>query len=236
VTQLGPRRGRTLATVAVLVAAVVVVGILALVPTSDSQESDGAARDLAVTVYNDNLGLVKDRRTVTLGRGGSEIVFTGVAAQLDPTSVHIRPVGNGSLEVASQDYRNDLASTDRLLQRYLDRRVEVHMKGSDVRRGTLVSFDATSLIVRVSAGALSVLNRAEMQEIALSDDVAALASGPTLIWKVRSSARGPQPVEVSYLTGGLTWHAEYVAIQDEPGTSLDIQGWATVENASGDTY
>jgi len=232
-------RARKAVVTAMILLGVATAGILTRVPAGVSQGADGSTgshRDLAVTIYNDNLGLVKDRRTVTLSRGGSEIAFTGVAAQLDPTSVHIRPVGNGSLDVEWQDYRNDLASTDRLLQRYLDRRVEVRMKGTDVRRGTLVSFDAASLVVRAPEGALSVLTRTEAQEITLAPDSGQPAAGPTLVWRVRSSAAGPQPVEVSYLTGGLTWHAEYVAIQDEPGSSLEIQGWATVENSSGETY
>jgi len=223
---------------AVALMAVVAASLLAApAPHAVSQERNGSTRgrDLAVTVYNDNLGLVKDRRTVDFPRGGSDIVFTGVAAQLDPTSVHIRPVGKANFEVISQDYRNDLASPDRLLQRHLDRRVEVRMKGSDVRRGTLVSFDGGTLVLR-SDGGLAVLNRAEVQEITLAADPGALATGPTLIWRVRSAPSGPQPVEVSYLTGGLTWHAEYVAIQEEPASTLEIQGWATVENSSGETY
>lgn len=218
-----------------------VVGLLARVPAGASQEPDGGARggaggrDLSVTVYNDNLGLVKDRRTVSLARGNSEFTFTGVAAQLDPTSVHIRATGNGSIDVASQEYRNDFASTDRLLQRYLNRPVEVRMKGSDVRRGTLVSFDPASLVLQASGGGLSVLSRTEAQEVALASggDVAA---GPTLVWRVGSSSGRSVPVEVSYLTAGLTWHAEYVAVQDEGGGSMDLQGWATVENTSGETY
>ena len=203
-----------------------------------SGEGGGADRnrDLSVTVYNENLGLVKDRRTVTLARGSSEIVFTGVAAQLDPTSVHIRPVGNTPLEVAWQDYRNDFATTDRLLQRYVDQRVEVRMKGGDPRRGALASFDGAFLVLRGPDGALSMLTRAEVQEVALASLPGVPTGGPTLVWRIRSAPGGAVPVEVSYLTGGLTWHAEYVAIQDEAGTSLEIQGWATVENTSGETY
>jgi hypothetical protein len=204
-------------------------------PRALSQEGGSRNRDVAVTVYNENLGLVKDRRTVTISRG-SEIVFTGVSAQLDPTSVHIRPVGNTPLEIAWQDYRNDFASTDRLLQRYLDRRVEVRMKSGEPRRGTLASFDGAFLVLRASDGALSMLNRAELQEIALASDPGLSTAGPTLTWRVRSAPSASVPVEVSYLTGGLTWHAEYVAIQDEAGSSLEIQGWATVENSSGETY
>jgi hypothetical protein len=150
--------------------------------------------------------------------------------------VHIRATGDGSIEVASQEYRNDFASTDRLLQRYLDRPVEVRMKGSDIRRGTLVSFDASSLVLQASGGALSVLSRTEAQEVALASTKGGAASGPTLVWRVNSSSGRSVPVEVSYLTGGLTWHAEYVAVQDEGGSSMDLQGWATVENSSGETY
>jgi hypothetical protein len=110
------------------------------------------------------------------------------------------------------------------------------MKGSDVRRGTLVSFDASSLVLQASGGALSVLSRTEAQEVALASTKGGAASGPTLVWRVNSSSGRSVPVEVSYLTGGLTWHAEYVAVQDEGGSSMDLQGWATVENSSGETY
>lgn len=211
-----------------------------ILATPDMDESDGRAldaeRDLAVTVYNDNLGLVKDRRTVAVPRGGGEIQFTHVAGQLDPTSVHLRALGRSSLDVASQDYRNDLASTDRLLQRYTSHSVEVRMKGGDVRRGTLLSFDAGSLVLRVAGGGMSVLARSEAQEVALASADNDVAAGPTLVWRVGSSSDRSVPVEVSYLTSGLTWHAEYVAVQDEAGSSLDLQGWATVENTSGESY
>lgn len=232
---------------ALAAAAVLVAGLVGLwggVPSGVTQGFDGngrstggtEGRDLAVTVYNDNLGLVKDRRTLSMPRGGGEVEVTGVAAQLDPTSVHIRPVGNARLEVAWQDYRNDLASTDRLFQRYTGRRVDVRMKGNEVRRGTLVSFDPASLVLRAADGGLTVLTRSETQEVSLAADDRAIAAGPTLVWRVASSSERSVPVEISYLTGGLTWHAEYVAVQSESGTSLDLQGWATVENTSGETY
>ena len=208
--------------------------------TPEFDENDGrtldAERDLAVTVYNENLGLVKDRRTISVPRNGGDVSFTHVAGQLDPTSVHLRPLEKGSLDVASQDYRNDLATTDRLFQRYVGRPVEVRMKGGDTRRGILLSFDAGSLVLRATGGGMSVLSRSEAQEVALASADNDIAAGPTLVWRVRSSSARSGPVEVSYLTGGLTWHAEYVAVQDESGSSLDLQGWATVENTSGESY
>lgn len=217
-----------------LVLAAVTWTLFAVAQDLDGATSTTRARDLAVTVYNDNLGLVKDRRTVSIARG--TLVYTDVAAQLDPTSVHIRPVGKGTLDVLTQDYRNDLAGTDRLFERYLDRQIEVRLKGTETRRGILMAVDGTSLVLRTDDGTLRVLTRSEVQEVALAASPPTVASGPTLTWRVRPESSGGLPVEVSYLTGGLTWHAEYVAVQSETGSSIDLSGWATVENSSGETY
>jgi hypothetical protein len=227
------RRSRGVAAVAMVMAAVAGT-MFAVAQDFDGASASSKGRDLAVTVYNDNLGLVKDRRTVSIARG--TLAFTDVAAQLDPTSVHIRPVGKGTLEVLTQDYRNDLAGTDRLFERYLDRPIEVRLKGTETRRGTLMAVDGASLVIRTDDGTLRVVTRSEVQEVLLAAQPSNLASGPTLTWRVHPEASGPLPVEVSYLTGGLTWHAEYVAIQNESGSSLDLTGWATVENSSGETY
>ncbi len=196
----------------------------------------GGGRDVAVTVYNENLGVVKDRRRVALGGGTSEIQFTDVASLIDPTSVHLRPLGNAPIEILWQDFRFDLVSTEKLLERYVDQPVEVATKDDQIRRGTLLSYDPGSLVLQESGGGLTLLNRAEMRQIGLRELPKGLITRPTLVWRIRSSGSGEQPVEVSYMAGGMGWHAEYVAVVDEPGTSLDLQGWASVENRSGATY
>ncbi len=193
-------------------------------------------RDVAVTVYKENLGVVKDRRKFSVGSGVSELRFTDVASAIDPTSVHLRSAGRGGVEILWQDYRYDLASTDKLLEKYVDHEIEIATKDEQVRRGTLLSYDPTSLVVQDASGGVSLVSRAEVRQVSLKELPKGLITRPTLVWRVRSSGAGDQDLEVSYLTGGMEWHAEYGAVLEESGSSLDLSGWASVENRSGATY
>lgn len=193
-------------------------------------------RDVAVTVYNQNLGVVKDRRKFTIAAGLSDLKFTDVASSIDPTSVHLRPLGKNALEILWQDYRFDLVSTDKLLERYVDQPIEIATKDEQVKRGTLLSYDPSSLVIQDLGGGLSLVNRAEVRQVGLKELPKGLITRPTLVWRLRADQGGEQPLEVSYMTGGMNWHAEYVAVLDEDATSLDLQGWASVDNRSGATY
>jgi len=204
---------------------------------ADPKSGTDPKRDVAVTVYNENLGVVKDRRTFSVGKGASDVTFTDVASLIDPTSVHLRPLGNASLEVLWQDYRYDLVSTEKLLERYVDQNVQVATKDDQVREGTLLSYDGASLVLRDSRGGLSLMNRAEVRHVSLASLPKGLITRPTLVWRLRSAQGGDTPAEVSYMTAGMSWHAEYVAVlSSEAATSLDLQGWASVENRSGATF
>jgi len=198
--------------------------------------ADVAGRDVAVTVYNENLGVVKDRRSFPIEPGVSEVAFTDVASSIDPTSVHLRPLGRSDLEILLQDYRYDLVSTDKLLERYVDQTVDASMKDGQTRRGTLLSFDPMSLVLRDEGGGLALLNRAEVRQVGLKELPKGLITRPTLVWRLRAAQGGAHDLEVSYMTAGMDWHAEYVAVVEENGSNLDLQGWASVENHSGATY
>jgi hypothetical protein len=220
----------------VTAAAAVAAAAVAAAAMAAAAPAPAVDRDVAVTVYNENLGVVKDRRTFSVARGMSDLSFTDVASQIDPTSVHLRPLGKAALEVLWQDYRFDLVSTEKLLERYLDQAVEVSTKDDQVKRGTLLSYDSSSLVLRDGNGGLSLLNRAEVRQVSLASLPKGLITRPTLVWRLRAEQAGEQPLEVSYMTGGMSWHAEYVAVIDEAGSSLDLQGWASVENRSGATF
>ena len=212
-----------------------VAGAATAAGTKPAEASKGP-REVAVTVYNDNLGVVKDRRTFPIASGLSDLRFTDVAALIDPTSVHLRGLGKSPIEILWQDYRYDLVSTEKLLERYVDQPVEVSMKDDQMRRGTLLSYDPSSLVLQDQTGGLTLVSRAEVRQVGLKELPKGLITRPTLVWRLRSDAAGDQPLEVSYMTAGMDWHAEYVAVLSEPGTSLDLQGWASVENRSGSTY
>jgi len=202
---------------------------------AQSSEAPGG-RDVAVTVYNENLGVIKDQRKFSIAAGMSELRFMDVASAIDPTSVHLSPLGKTPVEILWQDYRFDLVSTEKLLERYVDHQVEVSTKDDQMKRGTLLSFDPASLVLQESGGGLALLNRAEVRQVGLQQLPKGLITRPTLVWRLRSGGAGTEPLEVSYLTGGMGWHADYVAVIDDAGLSLDLQGWASVENRSGATY
>ena len=245
----GMRQGRRMrlrgAAVAAVIAAMVAGGLVPAAPVgaqsrgkNDPASAAGktAARDVSVTVYNDNLGVVKDRRPFTLVSGVSDLRFSDVASGIDPTSVHLRALGRSPIEILWQDYRFDLVSTEKLLGRYVDQPIEVSTKDDQIRRGTLLSHDAGSLVLQDAAGGLTLLNRGEVRQVGLKELPKGLITRPTLVWRLRADAAGEQPLEVSYMTSGMAWHAEYVAVLDAAETSLDLQGWASVDNRSGATY
>lgn len=205
-------------------------------PAPPSATATVSGRDVAVTVYKDNLGVVKDRRRFGVPSGESELRFTEVASSIDPTSVHLRPVGRGDVDILWQDYRYDLASTDKLLEKYVDQSVEVATKDEQVKRGTLLSYDPISLVMQDSNGGVSLVNRAEVRQVGLKELPKGLITRPTLVWRVRADGGGERDMEVSYMTGGMDWHTEYVAVVEPSGGSLELQGWASIENRSGATY
>jgi hypothetical protein len=112
--------------------------------------ADVAGRDVAVTVYNENLGVVKDKRSFSVSGGVSEVEFTEVASQIDPTSVHLRALGKSEVEILSQDYRYDLVNTDKLLEKYVDYPIDVATKDDQVKHGSLLSFDPSNLVLKGS--------------------------------------------------------------------------------------
>ena len=195
-----------------------------------------AETGVSLTVYNDNLALVRDMRLMSFKNGADEILFRDVAAQIDPTSVHFKAAGVDMLE---QNFDYDLVSPEKLLQKYVDQTIEVVAKNGDVVRGTLMTAtggQTGQFVLKQSDGSLrSILmeNAAEIRYPNLPDG---LITKPTLRWLVRSNAEGKKETEVSYLTSGISWRADYVLLLNEANTRADIDAWVTLDNKSGADY
>jgi hypothetical protein len=192
------------------------------------------ARELAVTVYNEDLGVVRDRRSVEVKSGRTELRVSDVAAQIDPTSVHL----SGDLRVVEQNYAFDLASADKILHRYLGETVDVLAEEGRSYRGALLAYDHQNLVLRGAGGGeeVTIVGREGVHDIRCPALPAGLITRPTLIWIVDGAKGGKADVELSYMTGGMNWHAEYVAVVAENDQSMDLSGWVSVENRSGATY
>lgn len=192
---------------------------------------------IAVTVYNDDLGLVREERTIEIGKGESVYSFRDVAAQIDPTSVHLRAVDDGDLEVIEQNYEYDLLSSDKLYQKYLEKRVELFLEEGEMLTGTLLSYSHNQMIIRNEEDSrISVVRSEQLRSVDLIGDAEGFVTRPTLVWTLRNGGASERDVEVEYLTGGMSWHAEYVALADEANESIDLAGWVSVENRSGGEY
>ncbi|HUP01836.1 MAG TPA: DUF4139 domain-containing protein [Gemmatimonadota bacterium] len=211
-------------------------GALSLVPAGALLEADDPdPRTVAVTVYNGNLGLVRDERRIDLARGVFTLPFRDVAAQIDPTSVAFAALAHpAAVDVLEQNYEYDLLTPEALLDKYVGEIVTLYMPVNDHEVAVPAKLLSTQGGTVYQIGDSIALN--PPGRVVLPDLKGDLKALPTLVWTLQSDRAGSEPVEVSYLTGGLDWKADYVATLSEDDRTLDIGGWVTVENKSGTTY
>jgi hypothetical protein len=188
-------------------------------------------KDVMVTIYNGNLGLVKDVREVRLPVGMTEAQFMDVAAQIDPTTVHLKSLTDPTgLKILEQNYEYDLLSSDKLLEKYVGKIVRLYQSDGTFHEARLLS---TAGPVFEINGQIHLGYSGRLVLPALPDN---LVAKPTLVWLLRNQTAAAQRVEASYLTGGMTWKADYVLVVNADDTKSDLTGWVTIDNKSGATY
>ena len=189
-------------------------------------------KSLAVTIYNSNLGVVKDVRAIYLKSGLSEISITDVAKLIDPTSVHIKLDG----EVLEQNYQYDLVSFNKILQKYIDKEISLVSETNELVEGKLLSSSGGDIVLEKKEGGLVMIPNINNYRFSVGSLPEGLITKPTLVWQVKSKKSGNQDVEISYQTQGMSWHAEYVAVLNKDDTKLDLNSWVSVENNCGTTF
>jgi hypothetical protein len=203
---------------------------LALPSLNNGQENN--QKQLAVTVYNSNLGVVKDVREINLKSGLSTISITDVAKLIDPTSVHIKLDG----EVIEQNYQYDLVSLDKILLKYVDKDISLVSEANELVEGKLLSAMGGQIVLEKKDGGLLMIPSVNKYRFSVGSLPEGLITKPTLVWQLNSNKSGNQDVEISYQTQGMNWHAEYVAVLNKDDTKLDLNSWVSVDNNSGTTY
>ena len=188
-------------------------------------------RDLMITVYNGNLGLVKDVREVRLDAGLIETHFMDVAAQIDPTSVLLRSLTDPTgLKILEQNYEYDLLSSEKLMEKYVGRKVRLYQSNGTFQEATLLSTRGPVYDIN---GQIHMGHFGSVVLPALPEN---LVSKPTLAWLLRNPRPAPQRVEASYLTAGISWKSDYVMLINAADSRADLTGWVTINNQSGATY
>ncbi len=192
---------------------------------------------VALTIYNSNLGLVKDRRDIRLGRGQGELRFMDVAAQIIPASVHIKSLADPeSLRVLEQNYEYDLMSPQKLMDKYVGKEVKLYQKNLYTEREEIVT---ATLLANNNGPIYRIGNEITFNHpgrVILPGLPESLIAQPTLVWLLENSLNKTQTVEASYLTNGINWRADYVLTLNESDSKADLSGWVTIDNKSGAAY
>ncbi len=193
-------------------------------------------KEMSVTVYNYDLALVRDARKFTLKQGASDLRFTDVASQIDPTSVHIKSLtAPDKVAVLEQNYEYDLVNADKIFSKYLDEEIQVFAKDGKFFDGRLLSASG-DIVLEKKDGAILTISRALVQNVEFPKLPQGLITRPTLTWQLQTDRGGPHDMEVSYLTGGMNWHAEYVAVADKDDKKIDLSAWVSIDNKSGASF
>ncbi len=192
---------------------------------------------VAVTIYNVNLGLVKDQRSIPLPQGQGELKFMDVASQIIPTSVHIKSLADpDSLQVLEQNYEYDLLNPQKLLDKYVGKEVKLYSKNPYTEREEIV----TATLLSNNGGPIfrigDEITYGHPGRIIFPGVPENLISKPTLVWLIENRLKSRQDIEASYLTNGINWRADYVVTLNEKDTMADLSGWVTIDNKSGATY
>lgn len=210
--------------------------LFCVAPVLAGDEINVTARDqqtVSVTIYNKNLALVKDRRKITVPNGMQTLAFREVSAKIKPETALLNA---GDLSVLEQNFEYDLLSPQSLLQKYVGRDVTM------VRRHPTTGEEQLVQAKVLSAGNGVVLRVGDRIETEVSgrlvypDIPDTLRDRPTLTMQVESAKDGARDVELSYLTGGLSWQADYVAELNAADDRLNLSGWVTLINESGARY
>ena len=205
-------------------------------PAVGRKSATDGRESVAITVYNQSFGLVREVRAVELGQGRVSLEFADVSAHVQPETVALKGLDEPSaLQVLEQNYRYDLLTPEKLLEKYVGKKVKVYRYNEKL--GHDEEFEA------------EVLAAEQGTVLKIGDEITAgfpgrisfpgvpenLIAKPTLVWLLDSSLPR-QRVELTYLTQGLNWQADYVLVVDAKDEVGDLHGWVTLSNDTGATY
>jgi hypothetical protein len=192
---------------------------------------------LSVTIYNNDLALVQDVREIPVAAGRQKLEFKDVSAAIRPETVSLSATG---LSVVEQNFDYDLLTPDKLMEKAVGQQVKI------VRTNPGDGKETTETATVLAANEGVVLKIGDRIEVLRDDGVPTrvifdkvpetLRARPTLSVTVEADKAGSRPTTLSYLTTGLSWKADYVAMFDETRGALDLQGWITLGNQSGTAF
>ncbi len=196
-----------------------------------------ADHDVSITIYANDLALVQDHRTINVTGGRQRIEFENVSAKIRPETASLAA---GDLTIVEQNFDFDLLTPAKLMEKAVGQEVTLVRvtpgTGAETREKALVLATNSGVVLKIGER-IEVLRDDGLPVRVIFDKVPAnLRARPTLSVTVNSPRGGSRPATLSYLTPGLGWRADYVALYSEADSKIDVQGWVTLTNSSGTTY
>jgi hypothetical protein len=220
-----------------ILAATVAVAAVGAGAQPDSAPVQTAQGELAVTIYNNDRALIDDKRMLDLPAGRSRQEFRDVSAQIQPETVTL---SGRAIGIVEQNFDYDLLSPAALMQNAVGQTVTLvrvnPATGGELRERAKILAANGGVVMQVGDH-IEVLRDDGLPARVIFDQVPpSLRAHPTLSVTLDSDSAGRRPVTLTYLTPGLGWQADYVALFDEANSRMDVQGWITLTNNSGTPY
>ena len=202
---------------------------------SMNETTEADQTDVAVTVYNNNRALVRDRRQIKMLPGEASLKFMDVATGIMPETVSLKSLtAPGQLRILEQNYEYDLMSPQKLMEKYVGRNVRLLNQNRDFD-----FFEVNAKLLSINEGPVYEIDGdiylGHPGTVVLPEIPEELIAKPTLIWLLDNDGADHE-VEATYLTGGMSWKADYVITLEANEKKFDIEGWVTLDNRSGATY
>jgi hypothetical protein len=208
--------------------------------TQDATTTLDDQTELAVTVYNSDIALVRDVRNLQLPRGTFDLRFMDIAATVNPATVHFRSISEPPrMSVLEQNYEYDLLEPDKLLKKYVGR--EVTLVRNRQENGSTRQEEVKARLLSDNNGPIwqignEIVTGLSADHISFPELPDNLYTRPTLIWTLQNDGATRHRVEASYLAQKLSWSADYVLTVGRDDKAADLDGWVTVTNGSGTSF
>jgi hypothetical protein len=187
-----------------------------------------------LTIYNDNFAVFRTKLEIQLEKGLQSYLYSDIPAQIEPISLIFKSKDD-KIKLHSQNYEYDLANSDTILNKYLNSNITVCLKDNSEYSGTLTFFDFNAIGLQDDKSKeLYLINKSEFKSIKLANLPGNFYIKPTLNWLLDSPAKGKYPIDISYITKGLSWFITYNAVLKN--NTLQISPWVSINNHSGRSY
>ncbi|MBK5254953.1 MAG: DUF4139 domain-containing protein [Vicinamibacteria bacterium] len=194
---------------------------------------------VAVTVYNDGRGVIREERNIDLSAGVNEVRFMDVAQQIQAPTVRVAPIEGAPFTVLEQNYEYDLLSPAKLLDKFVGQTIT--LVGQKMVNNSTVEESFEAKLLSNNAGTVwqidgKIVVNPPYSRMIFPNVPDNLIAKPTLIWQIAANHAGKRKIEASHITGGMQWSADYVLSLDPAEERAGLQGWVTINNNSGASY